>query len=194
MFSGLVEAPWSYTRDTRRQTAEQGTHTEKIVTPLVYAPTHAMNPSRFTSSPIRGGPLPQVIMQWPLLPILLPAYGLAAMLTIPAPELLVNVAWDSAGVTTGPVTVPLVISLGLGVGTGIGAADGFGILSLASVCPIISVLAVGLLLGGSGGGGGQRRQYQLVPMTERAHVSDDEGHRTTLKDGLDDEAEDEDLA
>ena len=53
-------------------------------------------------------------MQWPLLPILLPAYGLAAMLTIPAPELLVNVAWDSAGVTTGPVTVPFVLSLGIG--------------------------------------------------------------------------------
>ena len=49
---------------------------------------------------------------------------------------------------TGPVTVPLVISLGLGVGKGVGAADGFGILSLASVCPIISVLAVGLLMGG----------------------------------------------
>ena len=90
--------------------------------------------------------LMKVIMQWPLMPMLLTGYALAALLTVPAQELLVNVAWDSAGVTTGPVTVPLVISLGLGVGKGIGAADGFGILSLASVCPIVSVLAVGLFM------------------------------------------------
>jgi len=114
----------------------------------------------------------KVILQWPLMPLLLPGYALAAVLTIPAPELLVNVAWDSAGVTTGPVTVPMVISLGLGVGKGIGAADGFGILSLASVCPIISVLAVGLVMGR--GGGSDRKQYQLAPMGVRAHESDED--------------------
>jgi hypothetical protein len=115
----------------------------------------------------------KVILQWPLMPLLLPGYALAALLTIPAPELLVNVAWDSAGVTTGPVTVPLVISLGLGVGKGIGAADGFGILSLASVCPIISVLAVGLVLGGRVT---REAEYQMVPLGRHHgfHESDDE--------------------
>ena len=37
--------------------------------------------------------------------------------------------WDSAGVTTGPVTVPLVLAMGLGLGNA-SATEGFGILSM----------------------------------------------------------------
>jgi len=55
-----------------------------------------------------------------------------------------NLGWDSAGVTTGPITVPLVIAMGLGFANASGAVDGFGILSMASVFPIISVLFVGI--------------------------------------------------
>ena len=47
--------------------------------------------------------------------------------------------------TTGPITVPLVLAMGLGVGGNIpGVTDGFGILALASVGPILTVLSVGL--------------------------------------------------
>jgi hypothetical protein len=73
-----------------------------------------------------------------------PGYMLALTLTLFSDEEYVDVAWDSAGVTTGPVTVPLVLALGLGLGKAIGVAEGFGILAMASVCPIISVLSVGL--------------------------------------------------
>ena len=61
-------------------------------------------------------------------------------------EEFVNVAWDSAGVTTGPVTVPLVLAMGLGFGGAVHAVEGFGILSMASICPILSVLACGLFI------------------------------------------------
>jgi hypothetical protein len=61
-------------------------------------------------------------------------------------EDFVNFGWDSAGVTTGPITVPLVLAMGLGIGAKTGAIDGFGVLSLASVGPIITVLTVGLLV------------------------------------------------
>ena len=61
-------------------------------------------------------------------------------------EEFVNVAWDSAGVTTGPVTVPLVLAMGLGLGNAVSAIDGFGILSLASICPIVAVLSMGLVI------------------------------------------------
>ena len=57
-----------------------------------------------------------------------------------------NFGWDSAGVTTGPITVPLVLAMGLGIGAKTGAVDGFGVLALASVGPIISVLCVGLIV------------------------------------------------
>ena len=55
-----------------------------------------------------------------------------------------NFGWDSAGVTTGPITVPLVLAMGLGIGSNVpGVIDGFGVLALASVGPIITVLLVG---------------------------------------------------
>ena len=68
------------------------------------------------------------------------------MLTIIFSEEFVNVAWDSAGVTTGPVTVPLVLAMGPGLGNAVSAVEGFGILSLASICPIIAVLTMGVVI------------------------------------------------
>eukprot|EP00292_Cryptomonas_paramecium_P000417 CAMPEP_0113663688 /NCGR_PEP_ID=MMETSP0038_2-20120614/1300_1 /TAXON_ID=2898 /ORGANISM="Cryptomonas paramecium" /LENGTH=545 /DNA_ID=CAMNT_0000578781 /DNA_START=482 /DNA_END=2115 /DNA_ORIENTATION=- /assembly_acc=CAM_ASM_000170 len=88
----------------------------------------------------------RVMAGWHLFPLLLVGYSLAIILTLLGDEVIASVAWDSAGVTTGPITAPIVISLGLGLGRGVDLADGFGILSLASVCPIISVLAVSLVL------------------------------------------------
>ncbi|MDP3439077.1 MAG: DUF1538 family protein, partial [Azonexus sp.] len=76
--------------------------------------------------------------------ILVGAYSLALVLTALSREELVNLAWDSAGVTTGPVTVPLLLALGVGLGEAVGAAEGFGILAACSVGPILSVLVSGL--------------------------------------------------
>jgi hypothetical protein len=86
----------------------------------------------------------RIIFQWPMLPLLLGGYAVALAATLLSSEEYVSLAWDSAGVTTGPVTVPLVLALGLGLGEAVGAAEGFGILSMASVGPIVSVLLVGL--------------------------------------------------
>ena len=69
---------------------------------------------------------------------------MAVVLTIFSTEEFVNVAWDSAGVTTGPVTVPLVLAMGLGFGNALGVTEGFGILSMASIGPIIAVQITGL--------------------------------------------------
>ena len=63
------------------------------------------------------------------------------------PELskIVGLAWDCGAVTTGPVTVPLVLALGIGVAAAAGkgadsSLSGFGIVTLASVFPILGVL------------------------------------------------------
>ncbi|MEM7430302.1 MAG: DUF1538 domain-containing protein [Pseudomonadota bacterium] len=80
-----------------------------------------------------------------LISLLIPAYSLVLVLTWFAPNDFVNFSWDSAGVTTGPITVPLVLAMGLGIGANVpGVSDGFGILALASVGPILTVLTVGL--------------------------------------------------
>ena len=78
--------------------------------------------------------------------LLIPPYTMLLILTFISSEDFVNFGWDSAGVTTGPITVPLVLAMGLGIGAKTGAIDGFGVLSLASVGPIITVLTVGLLV------------------------------------------------
>ncbi len=86
----------------------------------------------------------ELIFHIPLPYLLFPGYLLAMLLTIFSKEEYVNIAWDSAGVTTGPVTVPLVLAMGLGFGNAVNAIDGFGILALASVGPIVTVLMTGL--------------------------------------------------
>ncbi|MEM7407941.1 MAG: DUF1538 domain-containing protein [Pseudomonadota bacterium] len=80
----------------------------------------------------------------PMIWLVVPGYGLAAVLTLLSNEEFVNVAWDSAGVTTGPVTVPLVLAMGLGFGEAVGADEGFGILAMASIGPILAVLTTGI--------------------------------------------------
>lgn len=86
----------------------------------------------------------KLIFDFHILYILLPGYALGLFLTILSTEEFVNVGWDSAGVTTGPVTVPLVLAMGLGFGNALGSTEGFGILAAASICPIVAVLSLGL--------------------------------------------------
>jgi hypothetical protein len=88
--------------------------------------------------------LAKIIFDLPLAWLLLPTYLLAVVLTFLSSEEFVNIAWDSAGVTTGPITVPLVLAMGLGVGDAVQVVEGFGMLSMASIGPILSVLATGL--------------------------------------------------
>ena len=83
----------------------------------------------------------KLIFHLDLMMLLLPLYAIGVIMTFLSTEEFVNVAWDSAGVTTGPVTVPLVLAMGLGLGNAVSAIEGFGILSLASICPIGQILA-----------------------------------------------------
>ena len=86
----------------------------------------------------------KIIFEIPIAYLLLPGYFLGIVLTAFSSEEFVNVAWDSAGVTTGPITVPLVLAMGLGFGNAVQSVEGFGILSMASICPILAVLIMGL--------------------------------------------------
>lgn len=86
-----------------------------------------------------------LLWDFSITPLLFVGYPALLVMTFFSSEKYVNVAWDSAGVTTGPVTVPLVIALGLGLGQAQGIAEGFGILAMASMFPIGSVLLLGLI-------------------------------------------------
>ncbi|MBI6547094.1 MAG: DUF1538 domain-containing protein [Cyanobacteria bacterium NC_groundwater_1444_Ag_S-0.65um_54_12] len=88
----------------------------------------------------------KIIWDLPLVWLLVPPYLALMLVSWMSTEEFVNIGWDSAGVTTGPITVPLVLAMGLGIGGQAGVVEGFGILAMASVCPILSVLGVGLVV------------------------------------------------
>lgn len=76
-------------------------------------------------------------------------YSLMIVLTVLAPSALAPLAYDAGSVTTGVLSGPVVLALALGVSAVLGGrssvADGFGLLGMASVGPIIVLLLLGLL-------------------------------------------------
>ncbi|QOY54714.1 DUF1538 domain-containing protein [Candidatus Sulfurimonas marisnigri] len=76
-------------------------------------------------------------------------YIFVIALTFMAPKYIVPIAYDSGGVTTSTVTVPLVAALGLGLATNIPGRDplidGFGLIAFASLFPMITVMAYGII-------------------------------------------------
>jgi len=90
--------------------------------------------------------LSRILFDLPLIWLIVPSYILLLVLTIFSEEEFTAIAWDSGGVTTGPVTVPLVLAMGLGISSELNVSDGFGILAMASAFPIITVLFYGLYI------------------------------------------------
>ena len=88
----------------------------------------------------------RILFAWPLVPLLAATYLAALALTLFSSEEISAIAWDCAGVTTGPITVPLVIAAGLGIGQGAGVAEAFGVVTMASAFPVLAVLLSGFLL------------------------------------------------
>lgn len=81
--------------------------------------------------------------------ILMIFYAIALILAFFLPEGFRPLAFDSGGVTTGPMTVPFIMSLGAGVSASRAkreeGADAFGITALCSIGPIIAVMVLGLI-------------------------------------------------
>jgi hypothetical protein len=85
------------------------------------------------------------VLALPLIWFVVPAYGLLLIIAHFGSDRFNNIAWDAAGVTTGPITVPMVLALGLGVAPA-PLHQAFGILALASAGPILMVSLMGLLI------------------------------------------------
>ena len=120
-----------------------GETTEKLTNGVFKKKTLLIAVSLGVAFGIAAG-LAKLIFHLPLVWMIVPGYLLAIVLTVFSSEEYVNVAWDSAGVTTGPITVPLVLAMGLGIGSAMNAVEGFGILCMASIGPILSVMITGL--------------------------------------------------
>ena len=90
-----------------------------------------------------------------LAPLLVVLYIIAFVLTFFVPNEFRAIAFDSGGVTTGPMTVPFIMALGIGVcairDDKHAANDSFGLVALCSIGPILAVLVLGMLYRPNGG-------------------------------------------
>lgn len=84
-----------------------------------------------------------------LAPILFIFYTIIVILALFVPKNFLAVAFDSGGVTTGPMTVPFIMALGGGISAirndKHAENDSFGLVALCSIGPIIAVLILGML-------------------------------------------------
>jgi hypothetical protein len=91
----------------------------------------------------------RIIQGWPLHYLIIVGYVLIMILTPFSPKNIVAIAYDSGGVTTSTITVPLTTALGVGLASSIKGRnpllDGFGLIALASLTPILFVLFFGML-------------------------------------------------
>lgn len=90
--------------------------------------------------------LARIVFQIPVIYFILPLYWSAVILTYFSTEPILHVAWDASAVTTGPVTVPLILGIGIATATEVRASEGFGVLALASLCPILTTLICGIII------------------------------------------------
>ncbi|MBQ2854676.1 MAG: DUF1538 domain-containing protein [Oscillospiraceae bacterium] len=86
-------------------------------------------------------PLSHILMLFYML-----LFAMALLLVVNGNEALLPMAFDSGGVTTGPITVPFIMALGVGISNILGdrrsKENSFGLVSLCSVGPVLAVLVL----------------------------------------------------
>ena len=93
----------------------------------------------------------RIVTGTPLYVYMIVGYVIVVVQTMLAPRMIIPLAYDSGGVTTSTVTVPLVAALGLGLASSVpgrsALLDGFGLIALASLFPMITVMGYAQVTG-----------------------------------------------
>ena len=96
----------------------------------------------------------RILFRIPLNGLLICSYLVVFTLAAFVPKDFLAIAFDSGGVTTGPMTVPFIMALGVGVASirsdENAAQDSFGLVALCSVGPVLAVLILSLVYPASG--------------------------------------------
>ena len=75
-------------------------------------------------------------------------FALASLMIANGNASFLSLAFDSGGVTTGPITVPFIMALGVGIAGTLGGKDvgenSFGLIAMCSIGPILAVMALGV--------------------------------------------------
>lgn len=113
----------------------------------------------------------KIVFRKPLSSLLLFFYmllfALTSLLVINGNENFLAMAFDSGGVTTGPITVPFIMALGVGLAATLGGKNvgenSFGLIAMCSVGPILAVTALGITANGD-------VPYQLPDYSIESHL------------------------
>lgn len=91
----------------------------------------------------------RILLQVPMAYLLAGSYALVLILSAFAPTDVVPIAFDAGGAATGPISAPFFIALGIGITSVLGhrssMADGFGLVGLAAIGPIIGMMIMGIV-------------------------------------------------
>jgi hypothetical protein len=91
----------------------------------------------------------RIFLGIPIAYLLATGYLAVLVLSFLTPPDFVPIAFDAGGVTTGPVTVPFILALGIGTASVLGGrssiGDGFGLVGLASIGPVLGVMLLGVI-------------------------------------------------
>lgn len=92
----------------------------------------------------------KIIYGIPIYYIIIPGYVLAIILMRFCDQSFIAIAFDAGGVATGPMTVTFVMAIALGLAEAMegrsAVQDGFGLIALVAMAPILSVMFVGAIL------------------------------------------------
>ena len=92
----------------------------------------------------------RIIYQISLKKIIGVCYGLLLLMILISKNEMIPLAFDSGGVTTGPMSVPFILAMGIGFSSSImnkkSKDDSFGLVALCSIGPILTVLILGLFM------------------------------------------------
>lgn len=98
-----------------------------------------------------GLAMTRIIFSIELMYLVLPGYIIALILIYFTSREFTSIAFDAGGVATGPMTVTFVVAIALGFSNVTEGSDplveGFGMISLVALAPILAVLILGILYG-----------------------------------------------
>lgn len=91
----------------------------------------------------------RILFDLPLWYLIAPGYILVFTMVIYSTETFTSIAFDAGSVATGPMTVTFILAIALGLSDTIEGrdplVDGFGMIALVALAPILTVLILGLL-------------------------------------------------
>ncbi len=93
----------------------------------------------------------RILLGIPIAYLLTAGYLVIIVLSFFTPQGFVAISFDAGGVTTGPMAAPFILALGVGATAVLGGkskvSDTFGLIGLASIGPVISVMLLGVFFG-----------------------------------------------